>query len=89
MNPESIVFNCSYVLCVLDFVVISLMYVSMPVCLSVCVSVCICVFPPTEAISQPILKCDTWLNASSSHLGSYVHTFINYTGWFEKNAPKV
>ena len=88
---EGIVFNHSYVLCTLDFIVVSLMYVSMSVCLSVCVSVCpsVCVFPPTEVISQLILKCDTWLNASLPNLGSYVHNFMIYTGWFERNAPKV
>ena len=56
MSLESIVFIRSYVLYVLNFVVISLMYVSMSVCLSVCL--CVCLFPRREVISQPILKYD-------------------------------
>ena len=40
MTSETFVFNRSYVFCMLDFVVISLMYVSMSVCLCVCVYVC-------------------------------------------------
>ena len=54
MNEESIVFNRSYVHCVLDFVVISLMYVSMSVCLSVCVCVCVSVttFPGYLSLSK-------------------------------------
>ena len=40
MSVERIVFNRSYVLCILDFVVISLMYISMSVFLSVCLCVC-------------------------------------------------
>ena len=43
MNPESIVFNCSYVLCVLDFVVTSHVCQYVYVCVSVCVCACVCV----------------------------------------------
>ena len=69
---------------------ISLLFpLCMSVCLSVCVSASVCVFPRTEVISQPIFKCDTWLNASWPNLGSYMHHLMNYTGWFKKNAPKV
>ena len=77
------VFNRGYVLFILDFVVNSLMYVSMSVC------VYVCLFPRREVISELISKCDTWFGASWSHRGSYIHHLINYTGCLEKNAPKV
>ena len=57
------------------------------VCLCVCQ--CVCLKPHKSAIFQPIFKCDTWLDASSPRAGHCVNHFINYTGWYEKNAPKV
>ena len=57
---ETVIFNHSYVLCILDFVVISL-YVCQYVCVSVCVSVGM--FPRREVISQPIIKYDTSTDA--------------------------
>ena len=57
------------------------------VCVSVCLSVCLC--PHKSAIFQPIFKCDTWLDASFPWAGSYEDDLMNYTGWFEKYAPKV
>ena len=57
------------------------------VCLCVCL--CVCLSPHKSVIFQPIFKCDTWLNASLPGAGSYYNQLMNYTGCFEKIAPKV
>ena len=67
MTPYTFVFNRSYFLCILDFVVIS--HVCQYVCVCACVRVSVCMFPRREVISQPIFKYDTSTDAYSEPEG--------------------
>ena len=64
-------FNRKYALCVVDFVIISPVYVCLSFYLQMCV--CVCLFRRKQVISHSTLKNDTWLNASLPRSGSYIH----------------